>query len=140
MAFRHSQEVQAPPQRLWELTLDIARWPQWTPTMTSLERLTPGPLALGSQVRIKQPGQPSAVWTVTALEAPGLFQWQTRLSWGPVLTGTHRIFPHPGGCLNQLELQVSGKLAWLLGLSGAPWIWLALWLENRGFRRAAEAA
>ena len=140
MRFQHSLVMAVPPERMWDLTLDITRWPEWTPTVTSLRPLSPEPLARGAQVQIKQPGQPSLIWTVTELEPPALFQWQTSLPWGLKMVGTHKISPREGGCVNQLQLQLSGPGAWPLGVLCAPIFWLALWLENRGFKRAAELA
>ncbi len=141
MRLRHSIKIAAPPERVWELTLDVTRWPEWTPTIARIEPLEPSePLGLGSRARIKQPGQPALVWTVSALEPPSLFQWETRLPWGLKMIGSHRIRAHAVGCVNELDLQLSGPGSWLLGVSCAPLLYLALWLENRGFRRAAEGA
>lgn len=124
---------------MWELTLDITRWPEWTPTIARIELLEPSvPLGLGSRARIQQPGQPALVWTVTAIEPPSLFQWETRLPWGLQMTGAHRIQPCAGGCVNELDLQLRGPGSWVLGVLCAPLLYLALYLENRGFRQAAQ--
>lgn len=136
MRFSNSMEIAIPPERMWQLTVDVTRWPQWTPTMTRVEPLEP--LAKGSRVRIKQPGQPALIWTVTTLEPPALFQWETRLPWGTKMRGTHRVIPIANRCINHLELELSGPGAWSLGVFCAPMFGLALWLENRGFRRAAS--
>ena len=48
---------------------DVERWPQWTESVTSVQRLEPGPLAMGSRARIKQPRLLRATWQVTAIEA-----------------------------------------------------------------------
>ncbi|MBS2038514.1 SRPBCC family protein [bacterium] len=138
MRFRHSQTIAAPVQRLWEVTQDVASWPRWIPTMTSLHPLKPGPLALHSQIQIKQPGLPALIWTVRQLEPPHLLSWETHLPWGLRMRGTHRIQPAPEGCQNQLELELSGTGSWLFGILCGPSLWLALALENRGFSRAAR--
>lgn len=120
---------------MWQLTVDVARWPEYTPTISRIEPLEP--LQVGARVRIKQPGQPALIWTVTAFEPPALFQWETRLPWGTRMVGTHRILPTAAGCVNHLELELSGPGSWILGVVCGPMLGLALWLENRGFRRAA---
>jgi hypothetical protein len=53
--FSITVEIPAPPDRVWAVMADIERWSDWTPTVTSIRRLDPGPLAVGSRARIRQP-------------------------------------------------------------------------------------
>src|SRR5512134_2807061 len=70
--FSITTEVDAPPEVVFAVLSDVERWPEWTPTVTRVERLgdARAPLALGGRLRIVQPKVPPAEWTVTALE-PG---------------------------------------------------------------------
>jgi hypothetical protein len=72
MQFSVTTEVSAPPDVVFAVLSEIERWPEWTPTVTRVERLDDagGSLAVGSRLRIVQPRVPPAEWTVTALE-PG---------------------------------------------------------------------
>jgi carbon monoxide dehydrogenase subunit G len=72
MQFSITTEVEAPPDVVFAVMSDIERWPEWTPTVTRVERLGNAgtPLALGDRIRIVQPKVPPAEWTVTAIE-PG---------------------------------------------------------------------
>jgi uncharacterized membrane protein len=65
--FRLTVEIEAPPDRVWAVMREIERWPEWTPTLTSIRRLDGGPLAVGSLVLIRRPSLPPAKWQVTAL-------------------------------------------------------------------------
>jgi len=58
--FEHSVSVAAPPQQVFDGYVDVARWPEWLETMTSVERLDDGPLRVSSRTRIKQPRLPVA--------------------------------------------------------------------------------
>ena len=53
--FAIAVEISAPPDRVWALMSDIGRWPEWTPTVTRVDPLDPGPLAVGHRARIRQP-------------------------------------------------------------------------------------
>ena len=128
--------IPASPARVWDLTCDVAAWPRFVPTMSSLTLLD-GELREGARVRIKQPLQPAAVWTVTRFVPGSVLEWSTgsRL----VLVGRHEVLPAPGGCRCRLTLTVSGQGSWLFRVLLGPVLRYALWAENRGFRRAAVA-
>jgi len=129
--------IDAPVDVVWQLTADIANWPAWTPTMTSVQRLDDGPLHVGSQARIKQPGQRPAAWTVTRVDPGHEFSWQTG-RFGLTMVATHRLAASGTGCRNTLELQVTGPLAGLLGWLIRPAARRALRIENAGFKTQAE--
>ena len=66
--FSLSVEIRASSERVWEVLSDLEGWPAWTPTVTSVQRVDPGPLAVGSRVRICQPKLLPAVWQLTELD------------------------------------------------------------------------
>jgi uncharacterized membrane protein len=108
-------EIAAPPQRVWDVTVDIPRWPEWNPTVERVEVLTPGPLRTGWSARLKQPGNQPGVWTVTRLEEPGIYEWDTR-ALGMHVTALHVLRPTAtGGTEVTLSIEVEGPTAFLLG-------------------------
>lgn len=77
--FRITVDINASPDRVWEIIRDVERWPEWTPTVSKLRRFDRGLLAVGSRARIWQPKLLPANWTVTELnEAGRSFTWETR--------------------------------------------------------------
>ncbi len=131
--------IEAEVDEVWALTVDVERWPELTPTMTRVERLDDGPLAVGSRARITQPGQRPAVWTVSRLEPGVAFEWWTKV--GPVtMTGGHQLRPDGRGCVNLLTLDITGRGSRLVGRLVGRRIGDAIERENRGFKAAAEAA
>lgn len=138
MRIEHTIDIDATPQRVWELTVDVESWPQHTPTMDSIERLDAGPLAVGSQARIKQPGQRPKVWTVSRLDSEQSFAWDTR-AFGIEMTGGHHIAANGSGTTQTLTVDISGPLAPIFGPLLRKPILSAITRENEGFKTAAEA-
>ncbi|MGE0229837.1 MAG: SRPBCC family protein [Dehalococcoidia bacterium] len=138
MRIEHTIDIAAPVDRVWDLTLDVEHWPQLTPTITRVERLDAGPMAIGSQARIKQPAQGTKVWTVTTLEPRRRFAWATKLM-GNRMTGGHHLTETAAGTTNRLTVDIEGPLAPVLGLLLRGPIHNAIKKENEGFKRAAEA-
>lgn len=137
MNWTHSTRIDTPADVVWQLTTDVEAWPATTPTMQSVKRLDDGPLRVGSQARIKQPGQAEAVWTVTRLEPGREFSWESRRH-GVVLTGAHTVTADGEGCHNTLALDATGPLAVPLGLVLGAAFRRVLRTENAGFKAAAE--
>ena len=96
MHFEASTDVTAPQDRVFDVYADVEHWPDWTPTVTSVERLDAGPLAVGARTRVSQPRLPKAVWQVTDLQ-PG--HWFTWVATGPGIrtTGHHEVAAIDGG-------------------------------------------
>ena len=129
--------IEAPVDQVWALTIDVERWPELTPTMTSVERLDDGPLRVGSTARIVQPRQRPTVWTVTRLDAPHAFEWQAKVG-TLTMTARHHLEAEGDGCRNHLDLVLTGfghgLAARLLGGTMRQ----AIATENAGFKREAE--
>ncbi|HKU62379.1 MAG TPA: SRPBCC family protein [Gemmatimonadales bacterium] len=136
--FAIAVEISAPAERVWAIMGDIERWPEWTPTVTSVDLLDPGPLAVGQRARIRQPKLPLAVWRITALEPGRSFTWVTR-SPGVVVTARHSVEPAPGGSRAHLALHFGGPLGPLVARITRGLNLRYLDLEAAGLRRRSEA-
>src|SRR5688500_19214568 len=68
-------DVEAPVERVWEVLREVERWPEWAPTVTSVQRLDDGSLVVGSRVRVEQPRIPPTEYVVTELEPSRSFTW-----------------------------------------------------------------
>jgi len=114
MRFEHAVTIQAPAERVWAVFSDVERWPEWTPTVESVERLDEGPLRPGARTRIRQPKLPVAVWEVTKLEEGQYFEW-TSAAPGIRTTGGHRVVSTPEGTVATATIVQEGPLGWLFG-------------------------
>lgn len=136
--FSTTVDIAAPPERVWAVIADVGRWPEWTPSVTRVERLDDGPLAIGSRARVRQPKLLPAVWEVTELSEGQGFTWVTR-SPGVLVAARHSVEPAPGGARATLSVEFSGILAALVArlTRGLNERYLAL--EAEGLRRASVA-
>lgn len=96
--------VGAPADVVWEVMTDVQAWPEWTASVTTVERLDEGPLRVGSRARIVQPKIPTVVWEVGEL-VEGVVYVDLRQCPGqdhrhPLRAGV-RIGPLPGPTLGR---------------------------------------
>lgn len=90
MKLTDSIEIAAPRKKIWDVTLDFANWHVWTPTVEYISPVDADDLKPGSEIILKQPKQPEAIWTIVSLEPETLLCWQATLFGIPTLA-THRI-------------------------------------------------
>lgn len=114
--FQHTSTIAAPPEKVWAVLVDVARWPERIPTVDAVQRLDDGPLHVGARTRLKQPRLSEAVWTVTELTGGASFTWEST-SPGVTVVASHLVEPHADGTQLTLLLDLKGPLAgvgWLL--------------------------
>jgi uncharacterized membrane protein len=108
-------DIDAPAHRVFQTLCDVERWPQWTPTMQSVQRMDDGPFAVGSQTRVIQPKLRPAVWQVSAMDADANFTWVSK-SPGLRLEAGHKVQSAGAGCCVLLTFAMSGALSSVAGL------------------------
>ena len=107
--FQTTRHLDAPTGPVWEVLSDVARWPEWTPTIDSVERLDDGPLRVGSRAEVRQPRLPKATWEVTELVAGRSFTWEAS---GPGMRtiGRHEVVPDATGTTVTLGIEQTGPM------------------------------
>lgn len=137
MEITDTTTIDAPVDHVWGLTLDVERLPAITPTITSVERLDDGPVAVGARMRLRQPGLPPREWTVEEVDAPRRFAWSTRLL-GVRMVAVHDLTETADGrCELTLRVRFEGRGSALLGAVSRRSIAASLATENAGFAAAA---
>jgi uncharacterized membrane protein len=117
--FNITVEIPAPAPLVWSVLADVERWPEWTASISRVQRFSPGPLQFGSRVRIHQPKLPPAFWRVTVLNPGAGFTWVSRTP-GVRVTARHAVAATVNGSYVTLSVRYEG---WLAGL-------LARWVGN----------
>jgi len=107
--FETALHIDAPPRLVWEVLVDVGRWPEWTPTILSVKRLDVGPFQVGSRAKVRQPRLPAATWEVTELEDGRDFTWEAK---GPGMKtiARHEVVPDLTGALVTLSIEQTGPM------------------------------
>jgi uncharacterized protein YndB with AHSA1/START domain len=138
MEQRASIDVAASPARVWEVLVDVERWPEWTDSVSSVRVLDAGPLAVGSRVEISQPRIPTSTYEVIALESGSAFTWEQRQP-GSTVTAHHECAPLPdGGTHVELRVVMSGAVGRVVGRLYRNLTKRYLAMEAAGLKARAE--
>jgi uncharacterized membrane protein len=80
-----SIEIDAPPSTVWDVFVDVERWPEWTASVDRLVALDGPGIEVGKRFEIDQPRMPTLVWQVTEVEAGRSWTWVQRSPGGTTL-------------------------------------------------------
>jgi len=137
--FRHVVEIKVSPARVWSVLLDVERWPDWTTSVTKVQRMDVGRLTLGSRTRIWQPRLMPAVWRVTSLdEKRHIFAWTTH-TFGINIIARHQVEPVGAHSRVTLSLDFSGFLGAIMARIYRDLNWDYISREANGLRARCEA-
>ena len=138
MKVQHNIHLDAPPELVWAVTVDVDQWPTWTPTVERAERLDQGPFRVGSTANMTQPGMPVAIWKVTDLIEAESFTWETRML-GARMIASHHMKMSGTGTENTLTLEVKGSTGFLLAPFIARRVAQTIETENRSLKQFCES-
>jgi ribosome-associated toxin RatA of RatAB toxin-antitoxin module len=135
--FETSIEIDASPQRVWQVMSDVEKWHEWTASIRRIEILTPKPLAVGGQARVEQPKLSPTFWTVTDWQPNRGFAWESR-SLGLRSLGEHWIEPTQSGSRVILRLRFTGLISFAVGWMAGKLINDYMRLEAEGLKKRSE--
>jgi hypothetical protein len=92
--------IEAPPERVWELLTDAAKFPEWNSTVSKLG----GTIALGEKLAIEVPLAPGRTFTpkVTRFEPPRSMEWSD--GFAPMFRGVRTFTVTPRGGLTEFAM------------------------------------
>ena len=138
MTYRDAIDIDAPPNRVWAVLTDVERWPEWSPTMTTVTRIETGMFRTGSNTRIKQPKLPESIWRATSLTPQASFTWTSR-SRGVTTEAKHVLVPLGEGTRAENHVRQTEPLAWLAKLLFGRLTRRYIELESQGLKKRCEA-
>jgi carbon monoxide dehydrogenase subunit G len=109
--FSTSTTINASQEDIWNTLSDVTRWHEWTPTVQKVEVLDTLELKLNNRYKVYQPKLQPAEWTVTVLESPSSFTWESKAP------GMHMVAEHilTSKGANQTELTLTFAFHGFLG-------------------------
>jgi uncharacterized membrane protein len=75
-SYEASLSIDTPRELVWRVLAAVIAWPEWLPTVSSVQALDGGPLQVRSRYTVRQPKLRPATWIVTHLDPPRCFVWQ----------------------------------------------------------------
>ncbi|MDP8957208.1 MAG: SRPBCC family protein [Actinomycetota bacterium] len=129
-------EIDAPPERVFELLTDLDRLQEWATIAGDAENPPAKPLAQGAtwKHKLKVAGvELEGDWNVVAIDPPRLVEYEANRSEGGWLKMRQRVAPAGGG--SRVELEVDYELPW--GVLGEAVDKLVV--ERRNDREAEES-
>jgi uncharacterized membrane protein len=139
MRFEESIEIEAPRHRVWEVLSDLEAWPDHIETVEVVEMLTPGPPAVGSKVRLRQPKLPEGTWDITVWDPPSFFEFRQK-SGGVGTTAGHRVEELADDRSRlTLILEMKGGITPIVGLFFKELTQSYMNTEARGIKKEAES-
>ncbi|GLZ81636.1 hypothetical protein Afil01_64430 [Actinorhabdospora filicis] len=138
MEFNATATATAPVTPCWTALTDVADWPNWTASITSVTPLDTPEVAVGNRFRVVQPGLPALVWTVTEVAEGESFVWETRAP-GARTVGWHRLTPVPDGVRIDVGVTQTGALGTLVAALMRGRTRRYLTLEAAGLKAAGES-
>jgi hypothetical protein len=137
--FEESIEIEAAPQRVWDVLSNIEAWPGRVETVDVAELLTPAPVAKGSRIRLKQPKLPEGTWDITVWDPPSYFE-MSQNSGGVTNVAGHRVEAlGESRARLTLSVEMQGWLVPVVGLLSKGMTTRYLAGEARDMKRAAES-
>lgn len=109
---RFEDRTDLTPAEIWPVIADVARWPEVDAHIARLE--IDGPPGPGVVFHLRPRGGPRLRFTIGDFAAPGRYSDICRMP-GAVMETRHSLIAEGGGTRVQVEIAITGPLAWLWG-------------------------
>ena len=116
LTFDTAAEIAATPTAVWDVLVDIARWPDWDSGVVEVT----GSVAPGAKIAVRVAANPGRAFPVRVVElsSPSTMTWRGGMPLG-LFTGTrtYRLTPSGVGCRFTMQEEYTGPLAGAIGRS-----------------------
>jgi uncharacterized membrane protein len=114
-SYEASIAISAPREAVWRVLSDVVAWPDWLPTVSSVQALQGRSLEVGARYIVVQPKLRPTTWVVTEHSPPRRFTWQAR-SPSLLMVADHLVeASSPASAQVQLRFSFAGLLGLPVG-------------------------
>jgi len=119
MKFSASIEINATPEKAWALLNNVEEWPKWIPSLKKIEKVTKGPMDVGSRVLVVARSLITVnLWMTITEFVPGRRVVMEGKVLGVKMTRYYELEPVNGRAKLTAGGEVSGLLAFLVRRGG----------------------
>lgn len=138
MIMDSSVEIDASAPLVWDVFVDVERWPEWTASMEQIVAFDGPGIEVGKRFKIKQPRLPNLLWEVTAVEGGVSWTWRAQ-SRGATTLATHEVIQQgPDRTLVRQRIEQRGPIGALVGVLTRRLTRRYLDLEAEGLKARSE--
>lgn len=107
--------INASPAAIWQVLVDVERWPTWTSTVTEVQPITRDGFRVGAKYRVTQPKLRPGIYEVTERVPHQAFTWVQKAP-GATMIADHRLTAFDGsGTEVELSFATQGLFGAILG-------------------------
>jgi uncharacterized membrane protein len=130
----NSIEIDASALSVWDVFVEVERWPEWTASVQRIVPLDGAGIEVGNRFQIKQPRLPNLTWEVTEVEPGVSWTWSQR-SLGATTFASHEVVPRgTERTLVRQCIQRQGPVGFVVGVLMWRLTKRYLDLEGRGLK------
>jgi hypothetical protein len=104
--------INARPQDIFNVLMNVERWNQWTKSITKISILDSRQLAPGVKIKVLQPKLPPTIWTIKEIIMDKLLTWEKRY-FGFSMLSEHLIMDQNNEISVTIRVTYNGPLAGL---------------------------
>ena len=131
-------EIDASAGVVWDVFVDVERWPEWTASVERIVALDGPAIEVGNRFEIKQPRMPTLVWEVTEVRPGVSWTWRQRSPGGTTLA-SHEVVPLGSNATRVLQrIDQRGPIGILVGVAMRKLTRRYLELEAQGLKARSE--
>ena len=138
MITNSSVEIDAPAPIVWDVFVDVERWPEWTASVERIVALDGPGIEVGKRFEIKQPRLPELVWEVTDVDPGVSWTWRQRSPGSTTLASHHLVAQEGGRTLVRQRIEQRGPVGVVVGVLMLRLTKRYLDLEAQGLRACSE--
>ncbi len=129
--------INARPQDIFNVLMNVERWNQWTKSITKISILDSRQLAPGVKIKVLQPKLPPTIWTIKEIITDKLLTWEKRYL-GFSMLSEHSISIQNNEITVTIRITYIGPLAALFYKLTHALTDNYMTLEIKGLRRECE--